>query len=179
MYVSYSVQNYRNVYNEKHMPAKSPSIGKKLEKDLQGLGQRLRERRKELRVSATTTAEAAEMSRVTLYRIEKGEPSVAMGAYLSVISALGLALDVRDPLKKKMPPSNSKNKLPKKIRIASYKQLKRLAWQLKGTQELTHEEVLDPYERNWRHVDIAAMDAREKKLLEMLLAAFGREKLLV
>ena len=29
------------------------------------------------------------MSRVTLYRIEQGEPSVAMGAYMSAIAALG------------------------------------------------------------------------------------------
>lgn len=161
------------------MPAKSPPISKTLEKSLQGLGQRLRERRKELGVSAVAAAEAADMSRITLYRIERGEASVTMGAYLSVIFALGLALDLKDPLIKKTPQGDARNKLPKKIRIASYKQLKRLAWQLKGTQELTPQEALDLYERNWRHVDVAAMDSREKKLLEMLLTAFGRERLLV
>jgi len=39
----------------------------------------LAEKRKALRVSATVAAEAAGMSRVTLHRIEKGEPSVTMG----------------------------------------------------------------------------------------------------
>jgi transcriptional regulator with XRE-family HTH domain len=36
---------------------------------------------KALKVSATTAAEAAGMSRMTLHRIERGEPSVTMGAY--------------------------------------------------------------------------------------------------
>lgn len=161
------------------MPAKSPSISKKLEKYLQVLGQRLRDRRKELGVSAVTTAEAAELSRITLYRIERGEASVAMGAYLSVIAALGLELDLKDPHFKKNPQEDIKKIFPKKIRIADYKQLKRLAWQLKGTQALSPREALDIYERNWRHVDVSSMDSREKKLLNTLLAAFGRERLLV
>lgn len=148
-----------------------------VEKTLQVLGQRLRDRRKELGISATTTAEAAEISRITLYRIEKGEPSVTMGAYLSVISALGLTIDLIDTVVKKK--SDKKIKLPQKIRIANYKQLKRLAWQLKGTQELTPEEALDLYERNWRHVDVKALDSKERNLIKTLLAAFGRGRMLV
>lgn len=161
------------------MPSKAPSINKKQEKDLRHLGQQLRDRRKELGVNATTTAEAAGMSRVTLYRIEQGEASVAMGAYLSVIQALGLSLLIINPQKKQIQKEQSKKKLPKKIRIADYKQLKRIAWQIKGTQELSPQEALDIYERNWRHIDLKAMDAHEKELLELLLAAAGRERLLV
>lgn len=161
------------------MPAKSPPISTKLEKSLRELGLLIREKRKALGVSAIATAESAEMSRITLNRIERGEPSVAMGAYLSVATALGLNFELVDPQSRDSSPSEALTKLPSKIRIASYKQLKKLAWQLKGTQELTPQEALDLYERNWRHVDIAALDAREKKLLKNLLAAFGRERLLV
>lgn len=160
------------------MPAKSPVISKTLEKKLQELGQRLRERRKELGVSATTTAEAAEMSRITLNRIERGEASVAMGAYMSVAAALGLDLGIQDARGRKSSAS-VKGKLPKKIKIASYGQLRKLAWQLKDTTELTAQEALDLYERNWRHVDVKKMNNKEKKLLELLLASFGRERLLV
>lgn len=159
------------------MPAKSPSLSKTLEKTLRGLGQRLRDRRKELGISATTVAEAAGMSRVTLYRIEKGEASVAMGAYLNAVSALGLSLELEDqrgPQRK-----SAARELPKKIRLADYKQLKRLGWQLKDTKEISPIEALDLYERNWRHVDVKAMDPREKKFLAMLLAAFGKGRLLV
>jgi transcriptional regulator with XRE-family HTH domain len=161
------------------MPAKAPSINKKQEKDLRHLGQQLRDRRKELGVNATTAAEAAGTSRVTLYRIECGEPSVAMGAYLSVIQALGFSLLITNPQKNQIPKEQSEKKLPKKIRIGDYKQLKKIAWQIKDTQELSPQEAIDIYERNWRHIDIKTMDAPEKKLLKMLLAAVGRERLLV
>jgi transcriptional regulator with XRE-family HTH domain len=161
------------------MPAKAPSITKTQEQDLCLLGQELRDRRKELGVSATVTAEAAGVSRITLYRIERGEASVAMGAYINVIQALGLKLITMDPHKKQVPRKSSNQKLPKKIQIEKYKQLKRIAWQLKGSQELTPQEALDLYERNWRHIEFKKMDSMEKKFLEMLLAAVGREKLLV
>lgn len=161
------------------MPAKAPILNKKLEQALLDLGQHLRNRRKGLGINATIAAEAADISRVTLYRIEKGEPSVTMGAYLSVVSALGLKLDLTDPLKPKISEKDARAKLPKKIALADYKELKRLAWQLKGTKELTPEEALNLYERNWRHVDLKSMSSREKKLLDLLLSYFGKERLLV
>ncbi len=178
-YVSYSVQNTIIVYNEKHMPSRSPSITETQKKVLRELGERLRDHRKKLGISAIATSEAAGMSRITLYRIERGEASVAMGAYISVIFALGLTLELADPRNKKRQQDSRPPKIPKKIRIANYPQLKRLAWQLKGTKELSAKEALDLYERNWRHVDVNAMDSREQKLIETLLAAFGRERLLV
>jgi len=159
------------------MPARAPNISAKLEKVLRKLGQELRDRRKKLKISSVATAEAAGISRITLHRIERGEASVAMSAYISVIVALGLSLDLVDPKSPKSKPSISD--LPKKIRIADYKQLKRIAWQLKGTKQISPQEALDLYERNWRHVDAKAMDEKEQKLLDMLLAAFGRERLLV
>lgn len=161
------------------MPAKSPLISVKLEKMLRELGLLIRERRKALGVSAIATAQSADMSRITLNRIERGEPSVTMGAYFSVAAALGLRFELVDPLSRETSRSEILAKLPSKIRIASYKQLKKLAWQLKGTQELTPQEALDLYERNWRHVDMAALSEREKKLIKNLLAAFGRERLLI
>ena len=96
-----------------------------------------------------------------------------------MIFALGLTLKLVDPRSQKSKRDSLDRKLPKRIRLANYKQLKRLAWQLKGTKEMTPKEALDLYERNWRHVDAKAMDSRERELLEMLLAAFGRERLLV
>lgn len=138
------------------------------------LGQAIREARKAQRLSATVTAEAAGISRVTLYRIEKGEPSVVMGAYLQVALALGLTLTLDQPQTKR-----AQRKLPAKIRISDYKQLKRLAWQLKDGQEMTPEQALSLYERNWRHVDEEKMDERERDFLKALLAHFGRERLLV
>lgn len=65
-----------------------------MSKKLTALGQKIRSQRKALRITATATAEAAGMSRVTLYRIEKGEASVTIGAYLNAMAALGLDFDI-------------------------------------------------------------------------------------
>ena len=160
------------------MPAKAPFQTQKQEKLLRALGQQIREQRKVLGLSAIATAEAAEMSRITLYRIEQGMPSVAIGAYLSAIEALGLKLILGQP-QRSISSKLEGYKLPKKIRLADYPQLKRLGWQLKSSQELSPEEALDLYERNWRHLDLKTMNEKEKRLLQLLLATFGRERLLV
>lgn len=128
-------------------------------------------------MNATETAESAAISRMTLYRIERGDPSVAMGAYLAVISTLGLELNVTDPKMQKT--KGSRTKLPAQIKLAEYPQLKRLAWQVKESAEITPEESLDIYERNWRHVDVTSLIPEEQELLEALAIAFGRERLLV
>ena len=161
------------------MPAKAPLLNKKPEQALRELGQALRDRRKELKINATVAAEAAEISRITLFRIEKGEPSVAMGAYISVISSLGLKVDLKDPHAPNITEKQARAKLPEKIPVAQYKELKRLAWQLKKTKELTPQEALNLYERNWRHIDLKSLSKAEKKFIEMLIKAFGRERLLV
>ncbi len=161
------------------MPAKSPALTKKPEQALLDLGQLLRDRRKELGINATVAAEAAEISRVTLYRIEKGEPSVTMGAYLNVISALGLKIDLQDSVTTKNIETSKPAKLPQKIPISKYRELKRLAWQLKDTKELTPQEALNIYERNWRHIDLKSMSPSEKKFIETLINVFGRRRLLV
>ena len=100
------------------------------------LGEHLRAQRKRLGVSATTAAEAAGMSRVTLHRIERGEPSVTMGAYLSAIDALGLGFDVT-ALGERPRHSPVAASLPTQIRLADYPELQRLAWQLQGVAELS------------------------------------------
>jgi transcriptional regulator with XRE-family HTH domain len=160
------------------MPASSPPVGPTLQKTLRQLGQTLRDHRKRLGVSATTAAEAAGMSRVTLHRIEKGETSVAMGAYLSAIYALGLELEVNER-RRSGTPATSAPKLPAAIRLTAYPQLKKLAWQLKGTKQIRPKEALELYERNWKHIDFEKMSPRERDFVERLLQAFGRERLLV
>lgn len=78
----------QNVYNKLHMPRPAPASGPKVKKLLCQLGLQIRSRRKNLKVSAVSTAEAAGISRMTLNRIERGEASVTIGAYLSVLSVL-------------------------------------------------------------------------------------------
>jgi transcriptional regulator with XRE-family HTH domain len=158
------------------MPARAPSMSKTAAGKLAALGAQLRAHRTALKLTATTVAEAAGLSRVTLHRIERGEPSVTIGAYLSVLAALGLELEVIDvvaPRKKRGPA------VPKHVRVADYAQLKRLAWQLGDVAVLTPRAALALYERNWKHVDTAAMDDTERALIRTLVDGLGGGRLLV
>ncbi|HKW83533.1 MAG TPA: helix-turn-helix transcriptional regulator [Burkholderiaceae bacterium] len=159
------------------MPAAAPPIADPVAAKLAAIGGRIRAHRKRLGVSGTTAAEAAGMSRVTLYRIERGEPSVAMGAYLGALSALGLELDVVDPSAKAVPPTRAV--LPAAVRLADYPQLKRLAWQLHGVDEVTPLQALGLYERNWRHVEVDALEPHERALVAALTSQLGEGRLLV
>jgi transcriptional regulator with XRE-family HTH domain len=159
------------------MPANAPPIGELLAARLQGLGERIRAHRKRQKISATVAAEAAGMSRVTLHRIERGEPSVTMGAYLSAIDAVGLQLELRDP--EARPADADTAGVPERVRLADFPQLKRLAWQLHDVDDLSPTEALNLYERNWRHVDPARMEPAERALLEALVSQLGGGRLLV
>jgi hypothetical protein len=117
------------------------------------------------------------MSRVTLHRIERGKPSVAMGAYMSAIAALGLDVELREGTAGAA--AEAASKLPAKIQLADYPELRRLAWQRRRVDTLTPQEALALYERNWRHVDRKAMDERERKLVQLLVEALGGGRLLV
>ena len=160
------------------MPARSPSVTRTVALRLAALGRRIRAHRKGLRISGAEAAEAAGLSRVTLHRIEKGEPSVSMGAWLDVVAALGLDLDLLDG---RIPrtPTEAAAGLPDKIRLSDYPQLKRLAWQRKKIDQIDPQTALALYERNWRHVDRRALDAKERELVRMLSDALGGGRLLV
>lgn len=146
---------------------------------LRALGQQLRARRKALRVSSTAAAEAAGMSRVTLHRIEKGEPTVAGGAWAQAMAALGMVLQARNTEEK--PPSadsqgnpaNLAEWIPVRVRLQSYPQLQALAWQVHGTDTLSPAEAWGIYERNARHLDMAAMSPTELALLQALRTGLG------
>ena len=62
----------------------------KAEAALKKVGSDLRNARRRRRISTTTLAERARISRATLYRIEKGDAGVSVSSYASVIFALGL-----------------------------------------------------------------------------------------
>ncbi len=168
------------------MPAQNPPTGEILSAQLVRIGERIRAHRKQLKVTATNAAEAAGMSRVTLHRIERGEPSVTMGAYMSAVSAVGLELGIADPQDRK--PVVIKPRLPARIRLDEYPQLKRLAWQRHDVSkqskpseptELTAGEALNLYERNWRHIDHDGMPSHERALVQALADTLGGGRLLV
>lgn len=156
------------------MPAAAPPNTPADRELLVRLGERLRRARESQKVSAVAAAEAAGISRPTLHRIERGEPSVAMGAWVTLASALGLRLEAIDP---HAPAPDAP--LPERIRLEAFPQLKQLAWQLPGVEDLSPKEALDLYERNWRHVDAGRLTPAEAGLVRALARAFGAGRLLV
>lgn len=78
--------------------------------------------RKKRRISTVSMAERAFLSRSTLARIEKGDPSVSMGAYLSVLAILGLVKrlgQVADRTNDTLGLDLDEDRLPKRIRSGS------------------------------------------------------------
>jgi transcriptional regulator with XRE-family HTH domain len=164
-------------HNEKQMSSKFASPLEQAVAQLKALGEQLRARRKALQVSSTAAAEAAGMSRVTLHRIEKGEPSVAAGAWANAVAVLGLTLLARDTDEaggaSAAAPVDLANWIPVRVRLSDYPQLQALAWQVHGTDTLTPLEALGIYERNARHLDTAAMTPAEASLLQALRTGLG------
>ena len=62
-------------------------------KILEQLGENIKLARKRRKLTTIQVAERAGIDRTTLYHIEKGNPSVSLGAYFNVLRVLGLQDD--------------------------------------------------------------------------------------
>ena len=148
------------------MPSAAPGPQGGCLQRLQELGNRIRQRRRQLGLTAVATAEAAGISRVTLHRIEKGTPSVTVGALMNVLDALDLPFSHLDAEQPAM--------IPVAIALAAYPQLRQLAWHVQGATELSPLEAAGIYERNRRHLDLQRLEPHERQLIEALDQAFRR-----
>ena len=155
------------------MPAKLPHTSSAVAERIQILGGTIRAQRKNLHISAQTTADCAHISRVTLHRIEKGEPSVTMGAYFTVLDALGLQIQtkLKAGLGEESQAGPNTSVIPSEIKLTEYPQLKQLAWHIHGLDALTPIEAFGIYDRNWRHLDATSLTPKEKFLIDALKRA--------
>ena len=163
------------------MPAKAPPLDEVLQARLKRLGDGIRAQRKIQKVSATAAAEAAGMARVTLHRIERGEPSVTMGAYFTAVAAVGLQLELSGGpgTEDAAAQTPAQRPVPPRVRLAEYPQLRRLAWHMNGAADISPQEALNLYERNWRHIDQSELGAGERGLLQTLVSHLGGGRMLI
>ena len=75
------------------MNTKKQTIFPKYNFLLEKMGENIKIARKRRKLTMIQVAERAGISRSTLYLIESGNPSVAMGAYFNVLRVLGLQDD--------------------------------------------------------------------------------------
>ena len=85
----------------------TPAILPKNLKILKELGEQIQLARLRRRLSAEQIAERTGLGRKTIYNIEQGSPTVAIGSYLQVLFVLGLEKDMLavaadDPLGRKL-----------------------------------------------------------------------------
>ena len=100
---------------------------------LADIGQLIRQHRRSFKITANAAAQTAGISRVTLHRIEKGEPTVSMGAYLNVVSALDLNLHLSAKGSKGYEVNGDDvGKLPVRLSFSDYPQLKSLHGMCRG-----------------------------------------------
>lgn len=154
-----------------YMPATSPHTSLEQKEDLERLGARLRERRKALGITAVACAEAAGVSRVTMHRIEAGNPSVTIGAYSNVAAALGLHIVI--------PVLDAPAAKPATITVSDYPGLRTLAWQTDSGTTITETEALNLYERGWRHLNQETLTDQEKAFIQHLADTYSNGRLLV
>ena len=75
------------------MQSKKQIILPSFQKLLEQMGENIKLARKRRKLTTIQVAERASIDRSTLYYIEKGNPSVSMGAYFNVFRVLGLQDD--------------------------------------------------------------------------------------
>jgi transcriptional regulator with XRE-family HTH domain len=75
------------------MKSKKTILYPKHQRILDELGENIKLARKRRKLTTIQTAERAGIDRSTLYEIEKGNPSVSMGAYFNTLRVLGLQDD--------------------------------------------------------------------------------------
>jgi len=79
--------------NKHQMSLKKQILFPKHQKILDQLGENIKLARKRRKLSTIIVAERANINRSTLYQIEKGNPSVSLGAYFNVMKVLNLEND--------------------------------------------------------------------------------------
>ena len=102
-------------------PKSSSTLPIPVARALRKLGHDIRDARRRRRIPVAILAERASMSRMTLNKVEKGDPGVSLGNYATVLFALGMAdrlADVADPRHDSVGRELEEENLPERIRLS-------------------------------------------------------------
>ena len=76
------------------MPSRPPIQFPSESRLLREFGERIRLARRRRKLTTTTIAQRAGISRTSVYNVERGDPSVTLGTYVRVMATLGLENDI-------------------------------------------------------------------------------------
>jgi transcriptional regulator with XRE-family HTH domain len=99
----------------------APPLPLPVKRALAKLGQDIRSARVRRRITTTTMAERAFITRMTLRKVERGDPGVSLGIYATVLFVLGLTqhlADLADVRSDEVGLQLEEEHLPKRIRHA-------------------------------------------------------------
>jgi|SRR4029077_16436218 transcriptional regulator with XRE-family HTH domain len=97
----------------------TPPLPLPVKRALAKLGQDIRSARLRRRIATTTMAERAFITRPTLTKVERGDPSVSLGIYATILFALGMMprlADLADARADEVGLHLEEERLPKRIR---------------------------------------------------------------
>jgi hypothetical protein len=103
------------------MSRPSPKVPLPVIRALRKLGQDIRDARRRRRIPVAILAERASIGRMTLNRIEKGDPGASLGNYATVLFALGMVgrlADVADVRYDAVGLELEEEHLPQRIRLS-------------------------------------------------------------
>jgi transcriptional regulator with XRE-family HTH domain len=104
-----------------------PPLPLPVKRALAKLGQDLRSARLRRRISTTTMAERAFITRPTLHKVEQGDPGVSLGIYATIMFVLGLTprlADLADARSDDVGMQLQEELLPKRVRQPGIKRKK-------------------------------------------------------
>src|ERR1039458_7821278 len=99
----------------------TPAVPMPVARALRKLGHDIRDARRRRRIPVAILAERASIGRMTLNRIEKGDPRASLGAFATVLFALGMVerlAGVGDHQHDKAVLELEKEHLPERIRLS-------------------------------------------------------------
>ena len=97
----------------------SPPLPLPVKRALAKLGQDIHSARVRRRITTTTMAERAFITRMTLRKVERGDPGVSLGIYATVMFVLGFApriADLADSRTDEVGLQLEEERLPKRVR---------------------------------------------------------------
>ena len=141
---------------------------------LKTLGNTIRSERKLRGMSSQTLADMTGISRMTLYRLENGEPSVKIGAYADAIEALNLSLVLKKETVSAK--AHASLALPSRINLSEYPKLQSLCWRIPYVNHISPSVAYNLYARHKHSMDSEQLTDAERDLIATLEIAFFDEQ---